>query len=1317
MGIQVVAHTSYLGHTGYNAHSRNFFTHLNKFIPTRVRNYSGCDDLSYLKPEEYNLIIQQNLNGHQRPVGLPFKLNPKDTVVDIVLNESHHYFFYDKYEPPMIAYNVWESTKQLPQFFDRILEYDQFWCPTEWQRKVTIEQGYPEDRVKVVPEAVSPIFLPNDDMNIRKELFEMYNIPSDAFVCMIFGRWDRRKSTEEMIRAWRNVFGKIDNCYLVISVDNPFSSDNLKTTEDRLEYHGLEDDRIRILHFPPREEYIKWLQHGNCLLSCSRAEGWNIPLIEAIACGTPTICSNWGAHLEFADGISYLVDVPNELPPKEVYMLGDEHDLGVWGEPDYDHLEYMMKKVYNEYTLALKHAMATSKYIRKIYTWENAARIGSELIENLVSDKYHYVKNVTQSKTKVSFVTSFYNAEQYIDDLYPTVLNQTIDNWEWIVTDDFSDDNTKEKVLEMCKLDSRIKYINQKEKQEIYWNPHKYANGDYILTIDADDQIFPKTAEVIAHMFDTKPDISCVHVNANYYYNTFDSWNFKNSSFCDFTKHNMICTKHPEYLKNESGYERVGFMFGTIRAYRNPGPEFNFNRGYKLGRHEDLAKLLRLEEMGPPLYLNRTLYKVRMREDSNSGSWGDKGGETEFDRMYGKDISVYPHDPCYDDAREILYSMLYSDLNDEKERKKISIIGVPDELQNTIKEVYYDHDIFFGEFKHNSDYVFIILHDIAKLTLHFAAIKTVNENCKVTVFMKNDDWEPSFYDVEDSSNYFPLYNDTKNFLHGKVEFSYTTYLYKYCTITFKVPERKRVKLNIGCGNDIRPDYINIDKYNNTGQVDHQWDLGDIRMPDNSVDEIFTSHVFEHIPINEVYGVLEEWERVLLPGGKLVLHLPNLETEVRIWLDTPDDRKWFEVHRIFGSQSHEGNTHFNGHNPESLKSLIERFNFKVLSTKVGNSGFGEEIQLIAEKIQKPKMTFPVVNCHFVDGPFCEVKGDSNDNAFYIFDFLDPDNNSSVHQQMMGINTWTRPHRKFFTNWLIQVHRNGRLIYNHNFNAEGKNVLISFDSKSLGDTIAWVPQVEEFRKKHNCYIILSTFWNHLFKDSYPDIEFIKPGKQVGGLYASYQIGCFTGERFKQPQDWRTIPLQQVASDILGLEYKEKVCDIGIKPGPRPIEEKYVAISEFSTFQCKFWNYENGWQEIVDYLNSLGYPVMSISSEDTKLNNVIKMNGKPIEETITNIAHAEFFIGISSGPSWLAWALKRPTILISGYSAKWAEFETNCERIINEDVCHGCFNRPDNNFDKGNWNWCPFREGTSKQFECSKTITPDMVKKSIQKIITKR
>jgi len=256
--IQVVGHTSFLGETGYNSHSQNFFTSLNKYLPVRIRNYSYTNNLSKVPKEQLDMLIEQSWVDPPHKIGTPFKLNPNNIQVNLVLNESHHYFFYDKYEHPMIAYNVWEATRQMPEYFNRVLEYDQFWAPSEWQRQCTIEQGYPEDRVKVVPEGVNGnIFKPGMNKKEKVLLLEKNDIPIDSFIFFIAGRWDYRKSIKEMIEVWKNVMGDKDNCYLVISVDNPFSSDGMKTTEERLKHYKLEHERIRILHFPPKSEYIK----------------------------------------------------------------------------------------------------------------------------------------------------------------------------------------------------------------------------------------------------------------------------------------------------------------------------------------------------------------------------------------------------------------------------------------------------------------------------------------------------------------------------------------------------------------------------------------------------------------------------------------------------------------------------------------------------------------------------------------------------------------------------------------------------------------------------------------------------------------------------------------------------------------------------------------------------------------------------------------------------------------------------------------------------------------------------------------------------
>lgn len=166
--------------------------------------------------------------------------------------------------------------------------------------------------------------------------------------------------------------------------------------------------------------------------------------------------------------------------------------------------------------------------------------------------------------------------------------------------------------------------------------------------------------------------------------------------------------------------------------------------------------------------------------------------------------------------------------------------------------------------------------------------------------------------------------------------------------------------------------------------------------------------------------------------------------------------------------------------------------------------------------------------------------------------------------------------------------------------------------------------------------------------------------------------------------------------------------------------VGIGLHSTAQAKYWNNPTGWQEVVNHLNGLGYECVIYSREDDGYmgnihpKGIKKFKGGNLQEVIDDLSECEFFIGLGSGLSWLAWACKLPVVLISGFSEKWAETTLDTYRVINENVCHGCFNSE--RLDAGDWNWCPLHKNTDRMFECTKEISSDMVIKEINKIINK-
>ena len=88
-----------------------------------------------------------------------------------------------------------------------------------------------------------------------------------------------------------------------------------------------------------------------------------------------------------------------------------------------------------------------------------------------------------------------------------------------------------------------------------------------------------------------------------------------------------------------------------------------------------------------------------------------------------------------------------------------------------------------------------------------------------------------------------------------------------------------------------------------------------------------------------------------------------------------------------------------------------------------------------------------------------------------------------------------------------------------------VFIKIDASALGDNIAWISYVEEFRKKHNCNVICSTFYNDLFIDSFPNIHFIKPNIEIKNVYAQYYIGAHKKDDIYSPIDVKNNSLQKL------------------------------------------------------------------------------------------------------------------------------------------------------------------------------------------------
>ena len=378
-----------------------------------------------------------------------------------------------------------------------------------------------------------------------------------------------------------------------------------------------------------------------------------------------------------------------------------------------------------------------------------------------------------------------------------------------------------------------------------------------------------------------------------------------------------------------------------------------------------------------------------------------------------------------------------------------------------------------------------------------------------------------------------------------------------------------------------------------------------------------------------------------------------------------------------------------------------------------------MEWVKNKIQKD------IHISFYEGAKVEILGDTL--AQYHVKFYNNNNGELIHEDYIKNNMWVKPNIKYFIEWRIEVWQNNNLIKTYIFDCTDKKVYIHLESKSLGDTIAWFPYVEEFRKKHNCKVVCSTFHNDWFQSNYPEIEFVNPGENVNNIYAQYSIGWFlTSNRSfdldKHPYNFLQSPLQKTSSNILGLQYKE------IKPilknlPSSPIKEKYVTIAIHSTCQAKYWNHPTGWEQVVKYLQSKGYKVAVVDRHRTfgiedYLNTSPEcdyhLHDRPLDEVMSVIKGAEFHIGISSGLSWIAWAYSVPVVLISSFThPNHCEFKSNCIRIYNDNSLSGYLSNY--MLDASNWNWYPLKNIKSMEdWYRAETITPEQVIDGVKQLL---
>ena len=259
---------------------------------------------------------------------------------------------------------------ELNRFNDREkhnLNYpDHLIVSSKWAAEVVKEQTGRDSYI--VPLGVNTEIFSAASQNKDKPTFKFINA----------GKWEVRKGHDILVEIFNRAFNKNDNVELVLIPFNPFLNSQETIAWERLYKNSPLGDKITIV---PHNNYshrdiASIMRQCDCGIFPSRAEGWNLELLECMACGLPVITTNYSAHTEFCNSFnSYLIDpVSTELAYDGKWFF-NQGDWAKLDDSSIDQFAGIMRHIYQNRPYNIEGVETAQKF-----TWKASATALGDLI-------------------------------------------------------------------------------------------------------------------------------------------------------------------------------------------------------------------------------------------------------------------------------------------------------------------------------------------------------------------------------------------------------------------------------------------------------------------------------------------------------------------------------------------------------------------------------------------------------------------------------------------------------------------------------------------------------------------------------------------------------------------------------------------------------------------------------------------------------------------------------------------------------------------------------------------------------------------------
>lgn len=267
-----------------------------------------------------------------------------------------------------IGFPIFELDKFNEIEMHHLANCDRLFVCSQWAKDV-IKNVLPGQFVDVVPLGVdNSIFYPRS----KTELSPIVREEGAPYIFYNCGKFEIRKGHDILVEAFNKAFEQEDNVELWMMPTNPFLNEQETNNWHKLYLESKLNEKIFFIdRYGSHQDVAGVMRQVDCGVFPSRAEGFNLELLEMMACGKPVIATNYSAHTEFCSAQnSYLIDITEVESAYDGKWFFNQGNWAKIGTEQIDQLVEQMRKVYRERIYTNDEGLKTAQK----FSWQNTAQ-------------------------------------------------------------------------------------------------------------------------------------------------------------------------------------------------------------------------------------------------------------------------------------------------------------------------------------------------------------------------------------------------------------------------------------------------------------------------------------------------------------------------------------------------------------------------------------------------------------------------------------------------------------------------------------------------------------------------------------------------------------------------------------------------------------------------------------------------------------------------------------------------------------------------------------------------------------------------------